>query len=170
VLASLALAGSLWALGPPPTEYEVKAAFLLNFGRFVEWPSEALPDARVPLTVGVLGEDPFGPLLDQTLKDKSAQGHPVVVRRLEGLDEARRCQILFVSASESGDVSQILRAVQGVPVLTVSEIPQFALRGGMVNFVVRENRVRFEINTAAATQARLKISSQLLKLALLIEP
>ena len=148
------------------SEYQVKAAFLYNFMKFVEWPSDGLSNAGT-LTLGILGKDPFGDALDE-VKDKTAKGRRVVVTHLRGLDEARDCDLLFVCASEKGRLPQILRGVQNSRILTVADQEGFCQSGGMINLVFVKNRVGFEVNVAAATRARLRVSSQLLRLARLV--
>lgn len=151
----------------PATEYEVKAAFLYNFARFVEWPREALGPPEAPFVIAVLGTDPFGEVLDRTMAGKRVAGHPVEVRRLDDPERARHAHILFVSASERDRVSIIVKAT-GENTLTVGETGDFARSGGMICFRVEDRRVRFEINPGRAEQARLKLSSQLLKLATIV--
>lgn len=148
------------------SEYAVKAAFLYNFAKFIEWPSGA-PSG--PIKIGILGEDPFGATLDGTVKGKTANGRSLVIRRLKRTQDARSCHIVFVSRSEKGRFAEILEAVKGAPVLTVADTERFAHRGGMLNFYLEQNRVRFEVNVTAAEQARLKISSKLLRLARIVK-
>lgn len=154
------------AQNPAPTEYQVKAAFLYNFGRFVEWPARARPPAN--LTICVLGDDPFGPVLDGLIEGKSIQGRKLVARRPERVEDAGDCHILFISSSENGRLAQILAALRGRSVLTVGEAERFAHRGGMINFRLEGSKVRFEINLDATEQEGLTVSSQLLKLATII--
>jgi hypothetical protein len=149
-----------------PTEYEVKAAFLYNFGRFVAWPPQPRPPSA--FAICVLGKDPFGPVLDDLIKDKSIQGMKLVARRLERVEDAGACRILFISASEDAQLAHILAALRGRSVLTVGEAERFAHRGGMINFRLEGSKVRFDINPDAAEQAGLTISSQLLKLARIV--
>ena len=151
------------------TEYRVKAAFLLNFTKFVEWPEDAFEDGGSPFTIGVLGRDPFGPILDDTVREKVVQGRHVVVKRFSTVEDFEPCHILFVCSSEQKQIDHIFEAVGDSSVLTVGEMEQFARRGGTVNFVLEENKVRFEINPAAAERSRLKISSKLLNLANIVE-
>jgi uncharacterized protein DUF4154 len=153
------------AIGQPPTEYEVKAAFLLNFARFVEWPPEK---GQGPFVVAVLGEDPFGPALDRTFEGNGVGGRPSEVRRLPRLEDASRTQILFIGKSEERRLPAILAALRGTHVLTVSDIPGFAERGGMIGLRLEERRVRFDINPEPAAESGLKLSSQLLKLARIV--
>jgi YfiR/HmsC-like len=145
-----------------PNEYQVKAAFILNFARFVDWPGDAFADGG-SLVVGVVGDDPFGGALDQ-LSGNSIEGRRLVIRRLKSTDNLRACQILFVSSSERSRLGKIMESVKGASVLTIGDLPQFNQMGGVIKFVVQDNRVRFEINGAAAAQARLRISSKLLAL------
>ena len=151
----------------PPSEYQLKAAFLYNFAKFVEWPAESW-EAGKPFVVAVLGEDPFGPVLDVTMAGKSVQDHPVEVRRVSRPEDARGAHILFVSASERRRLDRVLQHA-GRGVLTVGDTDGFAARGVIINFRLAENRVRFEINSRRAEEAGLRLSSQILKLATLVE-
>jgi hypothetical protein len=154
-----------WAQPSPPTDTQVKAAFLYNFGKFVTWPPAA-EHADQPFVIGVLGDDPLGDTLDQMVVDRSIRGRKVSVRRFNAVDEATaHCQILFISASQAGQLAAILRASSRSSVLTVSDLDGFAERGGMIGFRIDDKRVRFDINAAAATSSGLVMSSQLLKLA-----
>jgi hypothetical protein len=166
VAAGLLLLGSGGATAPAPTEYEVKAAFLYNFAKYVEWPSA--PAADAPFVICVLGQDPFGGLLDQTLSGKSIRERPLEVRRCAGVEEAAQAQIVFVGTSERADLPRILQALHGRPVLTVGEMDRFAERGGMVGFRVQGELVRFDINADQVAKAGLRMSSQLLKLARIV--
>jgi hypothetical protein len=158
LLAVPALAGAQTA-----AEYDVKAAFLYNFAKFVDWPPAAFPDPN-SLRICVLGEDPFGKSL-QAVTDEQVGGHKLIVTRTESLAKPTGCQILFISRSERERLAQILAAVKGSPVLTVGDTDGFANRGVMINFVLEGSKVRFEINTESADRAGIKISSKLLQLA-----
>jgi hypothetical protein len=164
--------GALGLLTADPSaavsEYQVKAAFLLNFGKFVEWPDAAFSDDG-RLHICVLGEDPFGETLDATLKGRTVGNRQVTPRRIGGPAAADSCQIVFVSRSERDHVRAILQALSGDPVLLVGEVDRFAREGGMINFIEVDQKIRFEINEVAAREAGLKISSQLLKLATIVE-
>lgn len=149
-----------------PTEYHVKAAFLYNFGRYVEWPPRT--PAFTSFAICVLGDDPFGPVLNQVIDGKVIQGKKLAARRLEKVEDAGNCQILFISSSESGRLAHIMAALRGRSVLTVGETDGFAQSGGMINFRLEGSKVRFEINLDATEQAGLTVSSQLLKLARII--
>src|SRR5437660_11176490 len=150
---------------PAPSEYQVKAACIYNFTKFIEWPPEAFPPERSsPLVIGVIGEDPFNAELERSVQNNEVRGRKFVVRHFRNADEAKSCQILFVSRSVRKSMTDILAAVSTLPVLTVSETDRFVQAGGIINFVIEQNKVRFEINAAAAKKARLKVSSQLLNL------
>ena len=170
VLLGLFLAGSL--LGPAGnvaaanSEYQVKAAFLYNFMKFVEWPADGLSNPGT-LILGILGKDPFGDALDE-VRGKTAKGRRVVVLHLHQVEEAKDCDLLFVCASEKVRLPQILKVVQNSRILTVADQEGFCQAGGMINLIFVKNRVGFEANVGAASRARLRISSQLLKLAHLV--
>jgi len=146
-------------------EYQVKAAFLFNFVKFVEWPADAFAYDGAPLVIGVVGSDPFGGALDQTVSGKSVNGHQLAVRRLKLGEDLRGCHILFISSSERKNLAQIFGSLKGAAVLTVGDIGPFNQQGGIINFIMEASKVRFEINVSTADQARLKISSKLLSLA-----
>lgn len=173
VLLGVVLALGVWGGPPAPgqerlaDEYEVKAAFLYNLLRFTEWPAEALPPST-PLAVCVLGGDPFEGALEAALRDKTVQGRALQTRHLHGAPEARRCQVLFVAASERGRTRAILEALRGAPVLTVGESEGFARVGGVINFVVEGGRLRFEVNPDAAERAGLRLSARVLQLARIV--
>jgi hypothetical protein len=142
-------------------EYRVKAAFLQNFARFVEWPP-APPGSEFHLCV--LGDDPFGHWIDEATAGERVKDRPVVVRRIRRIDEAT-CQTLFISPSESTRVRALLDGLGTAPVLTVSDLPQFADRGGMIGFTTVDGRVRFVANPAVARSAGLQLTSELLRVA-----
>ena len=148
---------------PRPTEYEVKAAFLYNFAKFVKWPDEKGLGAT--FVIAVLGEDPFGGVLDRTLAGKTILDRKVEVRRIGSPEAGSRAQILFVGSSEKVRLAEILKALQGSTVLTVGETEDFTDRGGMIAFRLRNDVVRFDINLDQVERARLKMSSQLIRLA-----
>lgn len=147
------------------SEYEVKAAYLYNFGRFVEWPQKAPSESTGEFPICVFGHDPFGPALDSTISGERIDGQMVVARRISRVEEAASCRVLFISSSENKQLKGILSTIGKLGVLTVSDSPDFLQQGGMVQFVLAEERVRFEINLTAARQAGLNLSSELLKVA-----
>ena len=156
----------LHAQSAKPTEYEVKAAYLYNFGKFVRWPEGAAAGSANTFFICVIGKDPFGKSLDATLEGASWKGKPVIAKRITSVDQAADCQVLFIPASEAEQWSQLQPTLQKLPILTVSDAPRFARRAGMIEFLLSENRVRFEVNLEAAEKAGLSLSSQLLKVAI----
>jgi hypothetical protein len=164
--ALVALVDRSAAFAEPSSEYLVKAAFLFNFAKFVKWPESDFPATSNAFIVCVLGD--AAPAIDETIGGKTIRDKRIVVQHLAGLENAKRCQILFVSGSASAESAKILRPLDGESVLTVGEMNQFAERGGIVNFKTEDNRVRFEINPEAAARAGLELSSQLLKLAVIV--
>jgi hypothetical protein len=145
-------------------EYEVKAAFLYNFAKFTEWPAGSFADDQSPLTICVLGDDPFGKAF-YTIRSKTVKNRPVAVREIADAGAAGGCHLLFIAASEHPHVDAIVGSLSKRSVLTVSDMKKFAQSGGMISFVMVDDKVRFEINNGAADRAGLKISSQMLKLA-----
>jgi len=147
-----------------PSEYQVKAAFLYNFPNFVEWPPVALPDTATVITIGILGQDPFGDAFAPFV-DKLVKGRGAVVKRSTRLQELPLCQVLFICDSERRYLPQILEHLRGRAILTVGETEGFADAGVMVSFFLQDKRVRFEINVDAAEASGLKFSAKLLKVA-----
>jgi hypothetical protein len=148
-----------------PTEYQIKAAFLFNFAKFVEWPPAAFAEATSPMVIGILGENPFGGDLERTIQNKTINNRSIVIKQLHSLAEATNCQVLFISTSEKKRLAEIFDGLRGTSVLTVGETDRFTETGGMINFVAEGNKIRFQINEVAAESAGLKISSKLLSLA-----
>jgi hypothetical protein len=146
------------------TESQVKAAYLYNFGKFVRWQTDRAESLQT-LTICVLGRDPFGGVLDATVEGESIDGKKITVKRLSTIQDLGSCSILFVAASEESRLGPVLTAAQHQGVLTVSDIPHFAEHGGIIGFVMLQDRIRFEVNRAAAEQSHLTLSSELLKVA-----
>jgi hypothetical protein len=149
---------------PSPTEHEVKAAFLYNFGKFVAFPDSAFKEGAV-FVIGVLGDDPIVDVLARTVRDKEIQDRRIDVRHLRSAKEAPSCQILFIGDSERGHLVEILKVLDRASVLTVSDTDDFVEQGGMIGLLLEDRRVRFEVNLPAVERAGLKMSSNLLKLA-----
>ena len=149
-------------------EYQVKAAFLYNFAKFVEWPNGPPSPSMEALTLCIVGQDPFGDILDQITKGKTINGRVLVVRRFTRAKDAGSCQMVFIGASERTRIPAILEGLKRVDVLTVGETEDFARLGGVINFVLEGDRVHFEVNLDAAARARLRISSKLLNLARIV--
>ena len=168
VVATVAVGSLGLAAQPAAGEYEVKAAFLYNFARYIEWPEEAVPDAEDTFVIGVLGEDPFGPILDRIAKSKTVDGRKIAVRRFATVEDYTPCHILFVSSSETDRLATVLARLAESHVLVVGDTPGSARQGVIINFVIEQSKVRLEINPGAAERAGLKISSKLLRLATIV--
>ena len=149
----------------PSKEYQIKAAFLYNFAQFVEWPPGSFSEARSPLVIGVLGDDPFGGFLDELVREEKVNGRDLIVQRYRRQEEINACHILFISQSEMERLKDILAALKGRSILTVGDGDQFATRGGMIRFVTEKNKIQLRINGEAVKAAKLTISSKLLRLA-----
>lgn len=147
-----------------PTQYDVEAVYLYQFGRFVQWPTQTT-SASDAFSICVLGRDPFGAGLDSTIAGESINEQRLEAERITDVRDAHRCRILYISPSEDAHLNAILDSLHAEPVLTVSDAPDFMARGGMVEFILQDNRVRFEINVAVTQKAGLSVSSQLLKVA-----
>lgn len=159
-------------------EYKIKAAFLYNFIQFVDWPEEKKPNQDDPIILGIIGEDPFGDSFEP-IESKQIKGGKSLIKRFEGIeklkkshdkgqskiDSLRKCHLLFICSSEEDHLKEIINLVSGYGVLTVGESSNMLKSGGVINFLVEENKVRFEINLKTAKQEKLKIRSQLLRLA-----
>jgi YfiR/HmsC-like len=145
-----------------PSEYEVKAVFLFNFAKFVEWPDNAFPDASTPFVIGVLGQDPFGSYLDETVRGERLNSRPLIVQRYRNAGEIKHCNVLFISRSESDRLDQIVASLKYRRILTVTDA---ATGEVVIRFVNDGNRIRFKIDVQAAKAANLTISSKLLRLA-----
>lgn len=156
------------ASAEPKREYQLKAVFLFNFSRFVEWPVEAFPNPESPLIIGVLGEDPFGPVLDETVSGERTGSHELQVRRWQRVEDIDTCHILFIGRSQSAGLDQILARLKDRNILTVSDADGSAQRGVMIRLVTESNRIRLQINLEAARAARLVISSKLLRPAIIV--
>lgn len=142
-----------------PTEYQVKAAFIYNFLSFVQWPASDL-DKKGPVGICILGEDPFGSELD-VLQKKRIRGRSIVIRRLRGLEEVGGCDVLFISRSEKRSLKRIIRSIGNKGILTVGDMEGFGEEGGIIQFYIKDRKVRFLINRRAAERAGLRISSKL---------
>jgi hypothetical protein len=149
-----------------PTETEVKAAMIYNFAQFIEWPESEQKTGPPSFVIGVFGEDPIEMILQETLKGETFQNRSIQVRHLMAPNDAKACDIVFVSQSQRKRVPEILEAIRGSNTLTVGDTEDFVAVGGMIAFKKEGNRVRFQINPDAAMRAGLRISSKLLRLAI----
>ena len=171
VLVRSVLLLAVWALALTPVatraqskEYQVKAAFLFNFAQFVQWPPGAYADTNALFCIGILGDDPFGVALEQTILGETIGGRKTAVQRSRQVADLANCQMIFVSKSEKNHVAEILAALGSRPVLTVGDVPGFARSGGGIDFFLEGTKVRFEINPGAAQSGGLRFDSQLLSL------
>ena len=146
-----------------PTDYEVKAAFLYNFAKFVRWPDDAAGGPR--FVVAIVGDDPFGAVIDRAFLGKTVLGRPVEIRRTRVVREAATAQMAFIGSSERAHLAEVLGAFKGESVLTVGEMDRFTDGGGMVGFRLKDSTVKFEVNLRELKQARLQMSSQIIRLA-----
>lgn len=146
-------------------DYQIKAEYVYNFAKFVQWPPETFTNSQSPLVIGVFGQNPFGNGLQAIAKEHKINGRDIVVKPVAAAAEAARVHLIFFAATEDGHIQETLAALKNAGVLTVGETDKFMAAGGIIGFVRDEDKVRFEINTAAANEHGLKISAQLLKLA-----
>jgi YfiR/HmsC-like len=151
-----------------PSEYQVKAAFLFNFAKFVEWPSDTFSNATAPIALCVFRHDPFGNALDEVIRGKTINNRDLVARRTRELSELRGCQVIFVDEREEKQLPEILAILKGASSLVVGEGTEFAERGGAIQFFLENNRLRFAINVDAVQRSRLQASSKLLALARIV--
>jgi len=149
-------------------EYVVKAGFLFNFAKYVEWPADAFENADTPITIGIVGTDPFGEGLEKTLKNKTARNRSFAVQRFRESSAIQRCHILFVPRSEKEHLQEILKQIEAWPVLTVGEDEGFSRAGGTTNILIEKEKPRIEVNPDAAEKAKLTIDSKLLKVATIV--
>lgn len=176
VFTCLVVLGLLLALSPAAlsqsdddAEYRVKLAFLYNFAQFIQWPPEAFHDQAAPLTLCVAGQNPFRGEIEQELRGREVNGHPVEIKKLRPNDDPKACHMVFVPASERKQTEKLLAALKGSSTLTVGETQGFADLGGIINLTLDQNKLRFEVNLDAAMQTQLKISSKLLALAKIVK-
>ena len=149
----------------PSREYQVKAAFIYNFVQFVEWPASAFQSDSSPITIGILGSNPFGDVLERIVEGKTIRGRPLAVRYWSTIEQVDQCQVIFVNSSDPAFLSELQAKLKGKNVLSIGEADQFLSNGGVIRLYDEDNKVRFEINVDAAEQQKLKLSSKLLRLA-----
>ena len=167
-LLILLVAGNLGAANPSTfTPDEVEAAYLFNFGKFVEWPADRGAQTQT-FSICIVGQDNFGKKLDELITGETIQQRKIVARRLSSVANADECQIVYFGNSEENRIVDELRALDKKPIVTVSSLPLFLARGGMIQFLLENSRVRFAVNLPAARQAGLAMSSELLKVAVYV--
>lgn len=152
-----------------PTEYQIKAKYLYNFTRYVNWPKEAFTDSVSPFIIGIIGQDPFGVNLEKTVEGKKINSRTFLIKRFQSAKNLEYCHILFIGISDREHHHQILDTIQGLSILTVGSRVKFAQDGGIINFIKKKKRIRFEINTKMARESGLRISTKLLKMADIVE-
>jgi len=166
----LLLPGYLYAQSNPDREYKLKAVFLFNFTQFIEWPPASFENGDSPLVIGVLGANPFGSYLEQTVSGEKVNGHPVAVQYYSNEKEAAQCHILYINITESKKRKEIIEALKGQSVLTVADAPDFTKSGGMIRFFTSTNKIKLQINPEASKEGKLMLSSKLLRLAEIYNP
>jgi hypothetical protein len=164
-MALLAFGFTARAFGETALEYQVKAAFLFNFAKFIEWPAQRFKGPQDPIAICILGKNPFGETLAEAVRGKNVDGRSLVIRQVDDTKDACACNIVFVRATERKRSRSFLDAISGHAVLTVGEADGFASEGGIINFKIDGEKVRFQINVGAAEREKLHISSKLLALA-----
>lgn len=169
LLLALILCAPLRAAPRGVDEYQLKAVFLFNFARFIDWPDSAFKSSDAPVVIGIVGSDPFGDRLDQAVTGERVRDHPIVVRRYKWHEDLSDCHIVFIASSEASRVQTVLSRLKGRSVLTVSDIANFAVNGGMIGFVTERGRVRLQINLGSTRSASLIVSSKLLRPSEVIE-
>ena len=165
IIAAIALLSPSGQAIPTQSEYALKSAFLYNFCRFIDWPESAFSSANDPFIIGIAGDDPFGSLLNDTIKGKKYRNHPIRIDYFRGAGEIKRCHLLFVPRANASRFDPSLTTSVGKNILTVSETDEFLNRGGMITLRAEPNRVRLRISRAAVHSANLVVSSKLLKVA-----
>lgn len=162
--------GMLMQAQKPDREYQLKAVFLFNFTQFIEWPAKAFSEPETPLVIGVLGKNPFGDYLKQTVSDEKVNKHPLHIQYFNSVEEVRNCHILFINIPETERLGQTLSVLKGKNILTVGDAGSFLKQGGMIRFFTRDDRIQLQINPDAIKAEDLAVSSQLLRLAEIVVP
>lgn len=153
----------------PSSEYKIKAVFLYNFSQYVEWPLPVLPEDDSPFIIGILGKDPFGSYLDETMRNERVRKHPLIIQRFNRVDEITACHILYIIPGDKGEMKSILERLKSKKILTVSDASNFARLGGMIRLYTESNKTRIRINLNALKKEELVCSSKLLRLADIVE-
>ena len=170
LLLMLFNASILSAQTAPNREYQIKAVFLFNFTQFIEWPAASFSTSYAPLVIGVLGDNPFGTFLEETVEDEKIKGHPLVIQYYKTPEEIKTCHILFINLTEKNKLNLVLSKLKEKNTLTVSDASGFLQQGGMIRFYLKDNKVQIQINSDSAQDANLTISSKLLRVAEIYAP
>jgi YfiR/HmsC-like len=168
VLLSLVVVISAWGQGNAAVEYQVKAAFLFNFAKFVEWPSDTVQGEKTPITLCVFRHDPFGAALDEIIRGKIINNRAVLSRRINEFSDLKSCQLVFISSVEDKHLGEVIASLKGTSALLVGEGQDFAERGGGIQLFQEDGKLRFAINVDSIQRARLTVSSKLLALAKIV--
>ncbi|MDQ3015591.1 MAG: YfiR family protein [Bacteroidota bacterium] len=148
------------------SEYQIKAVFLYNFSHFIDWPETAFENSYDPFVIGIIGSDPFGPYLEQSIKYERIRSHIMEVKHFDNIRDANKCHMLYINLQDPEEIKQALAAMSGRPILTVGDSPNFIRWGGLVRFYTEESKIRLEINNTVAKARKLQISSKLLRVAI----
>ena len=149
-------------------EYQIKAGFICKFVKFITWPPEMFPEPQTPIRIGILGQDPFGAIIDKTIKGLKVKKRKFVIERCNNISEMGYYHILFICRSEENRLSEIFSQIGRLPTLTISEMDRFCERGGIINFTISGTKVRFEANVQASKAIDLEISTRLLGIAKIV--
>jgi hypothetical protein len=152
----------------PPSE--IKAVFLFNFTGFTEWPPNAFNNATEPLVIGILGENPFGQYLDEVVQNEKKDGHPLMIKHFTRVDDVKNCHILFINKKTPEEINQVINALKGRSILTVSDAKDFVKKGGMIRFYTDNDKVKLQVNVGAVRDGNMVLSSKLLRLAEIFNP
>jgi hypothetical protein len=150
-------------------EYQVKAVFVFNFSQFAEWPSQSFANPESPAVIGILGKDPFGPYLAETIVGENLNKHPFVIQHFTNVDDVSNCQILFINVDDKNKLKAILEKLKGKNILTISDANGFAKLGGIARLYTKDDKINIQINLEAAKEENINISSKLLKLAEIVK-
>jgi hypothetical protein len=149
----------------PTPEYQVKAVFLFNFTQFVEWPNTAFTSNNAPLVIGVFGDNPFGSYLEETVKDEIVNGHPLIVQYYKNIEDIKTCHLLFINLHETNEQEEVVRSLKGRNILTVTNDSDLSKQEEIIKLYIKNKKIQFQINTGAAKEANLVVSSKLLNIA-----
>ena len=150
-------------------EYQIKAGFTCKFTKFVNWPTSVFPEKKTPFAIGILGQDPFGPVIDEAIKNLRIKKRKFEIKRFTQVKNLDYCHILFISRSEEARLEKILAQLHKTPTLTISEMDKFCDKGGIINFFITENKIRFQVSVKAARAASLELSTPLLRIANVVD-
>lgn len=167
----LALAGGMSAAQAQSSrEYQLKAVFLYNFAQFTDWPTNTFAATNAPIVIGILGQDPFGPALSDTVNGETIHGHPFAIEHYRRAEDIKTCDILFISQSETRLVNEIVRSLKRKPILTVADADTPSTSDAIIRFLIQNNKVHFRVNEKAAEEANITLSSKLLRVAEVVPP